>query len=46
MNPTETSTVSPIGPASSGRRPFRVHEVVSGRFRIVREIAAGGMGIV
>ena len=45
MDPAEATTATAVGPAT-GPGPFRAHELVSGRFRIVREIATGGMGIV
>src|SRR4051812_1952793 len=32
--------------AFGGQRPFRGGDLVAGRFRVVREIAEGGMGIV
>jgi Flp pilus assembly protein TadD/TolB-like protein len=40
-----TVTVAP-GPTTTRIRPFQPGTLVSGRFRIVREIAEGGMGVV
>src|SRR5688572_2122093 len=45
MDSGDAITATALGSAAFPR-PFRAHELVSGRFRIVREIAAGGMGIV
>jgi serine/threonine protein kinase len=38
--------LDPLYPAASYEHPFEPGELLDGRFRIVREIAQGGMGIV
>ncbi len=38
--------LDPLYPAASNEHPFEPGELLDGRFRIVREIAQGGMGIV
>ena len=42
----DVTRTAPTVPASDGLKPFRAGDLVAGRFRIVREIAEGGMGIV
>ncbi len=38
--------LDPLYPAASHEHPFEPGELLDGRFRIVREIAQGGMGVV
>src|SRR5579864_9296474 len=38
--------LDPLFPALSNEHPFQPDELLDGRFRIVREIAQGGMGVV
>jgi serine/threonine protein kinase len=38
--------LDPLYPSSSCHRPFDPGELLDGRFRIVREVAQGGMGVV
>lgn len=40
-----TTTASPL-PGGGGARTFLAGDLVAGRFRIVREVAEGGMGVV
>jgi eukaryotic-like serine/threonine-protein kinase len=38
--------LEPLYPAASNEHPFEPGELLDGRFRIVREVAQGGMGVV
>ena len=42
----DVTTATAPGSGSVPGRPFRAADLIAGRFRVVREIAEGGMGIV
>src|SRR3989442_14310472 len=42
----DATPAAALGSETASLRPFHAGDLVAGRFRIVREIARGGMGIV